>query len=209
MSAKGRVNSILLFLKKPLEEVLKGRIALTATSATSVILLKILMKMYYKADPSYVTMEPSLDEMLEEADAALLIGDSAIHASWANQERGLTVIDLGELWRSWTGYGMTFALVAVRKEIAQADPGAVSEVLEAMTTSKERSLRDLEPLVAKACAQLGGEASYWTRILTSCTIISDRTSRRDLCCISIMRISWACCRMKYSCNFLQTILPLR
>ncbi|RAP76387.1 menaquinone biosynthesis protein [Paenibacillus montanisoli] len=163
VSAKGRVNSILLFLKKPLEEVLKGRIAMTATSATSVNLLKILMKLYYNSEPSYVTMEPNLDEMLAEADAALLIGDTAIHASWANKERGLTVIDLGELWRNWTGYGMTFALVAVRKEIAAADPEAVSTVLHALTESKERSLSNLQPLVDKACALLGGDAAYWSR----------------------------------------------
>ncbi|WP_201755186.1 menaquinone biosynthetic enzyme MqnA/MqnD family protein [Paenibacillus glycinis] len=163
VSAKGRVNSILLFLKKPLEDVLQGRIAMTATSATSVNLLKILMKLYYHAEPSFVTMEPSLDEMLAEADAALLIGDTAIQASWANKDRGLAVIDLGELWRSWTGYGMTFALVAVRKEIAERDPGAVADVLHALTTSKERSLRNLKPLVDKACAQLGGEPAYWNR----------------------------------------------
>lgn len=163
VSAKGRVNSILLFLKKPLEEVLVGRIAMTATSATSVNLLKILMKLYYNAEPSYITMEPNLEDMLAEADAALLIGDTAIQASWANRHGGLVVIDLGELWRNWTGYGMTFALVAVRKEIAEKAPQAVADVLHALTASKERSLRDLQPLVDKACAQLGGEASYWSR----------------------------------------------
>ncbi|SFS81469.1 menaquinone biosynthesis protein [Paenibacillus sp. BC26] len=163
VSARGRVNSILLFLKKPLDEVLRGRIAMTATSATSVNLLKILMKLYYKAEPSYITMEPNLDTMLEEADAALLIGDTAIHASWANKERGMAVIDLGELWRDWTGYGMTFALVAVRKEIAAADPEAVSAVLHALTASKERSLSDLQPLIDKACTLLGGEEAYWKR----------------------------------------------
>ncbi|AZN40719.1 menaquinone biosynthetic enzyme MqnA/MqnD family protein [Paenibacillus albus] len=163
VSAKGRVNSILLFLKKPLEEVLKGRIALTATSATSVNLLKILMKLYYNAEPSYITMEPKLDEMLEEADAALLIGDTAIHASWENAKRGQTVIDLGELWRNWTGYGMTFALVAVRKEIAAEYPEAVADVHRALLASKEKSLRELTPLVEKACALLGGDSAYWSR----------------------------------------------
>jgi chorismate dehydratase len=164
VSAKGRVNSILLFTRKPLEEVLNGRIALTATSATSVNLLKIIMSLYYNANPSYITMEPSLEPMLEEADAALLIGDNAIHASWRSE--GMTVIDLGELWRNWTGYGMSFALCAVRKETAAADPAAVEAVLHAFTESKRRSLRDLKPLIDKACAQLGGESAYWKRYFT-------------------------------------------
>ncbi|MBB3109283.1 chorismate dehydratase [Paenibacillus phyllosphaerae] len=161
VSAKGRVNSILLFLKAPLEEVLKGTIAVTNTSATSINLLKIIMGMYYQANPAYVTMEPELDSMLEQADAALIIGDPAIKASW--QAEGLTVIDLGQLWRDWTGYGMTFALVAVRKEIAELDPESIAQVLEALTYSKARSLREPQVLVDKACAELGGTSDYWSR----------------------------------------------
>lgn len=161
VSAKARVNSILLITRKPLEAVMNGTIALTSTSATSVNLLKIIMSLYYKATPSYITMEPSLDSMLEQADAALLIGDNAIHASW--RSGGYTVIDLGELWRNWTGYGMTFALVAVRKTTAASEPEAVAAVLHALTESKRLSLQDPTPLINKACEQLGGESSYWKR----------------------------------------------
>ncbi|BBH20993.1 chorismate dehydratase [Paenibacillus baekrokdamisoli] len=167
VSAKGRVNSILLITKKPLETVLRGTIAMTSTSATSVNLLKIIMSLYYKANPSYITMEPLLDSMLEQADAALLIGDTAIQASWRNE--GFTVIDLGELWKSWTGYGMTFALVAVRRTTAEADPEAVATVLHALTESKRLSLQDPSPLIEKACVQLGGEPSYWSRYFQELT----------------------------------------
>jgi chorismate dehydratase len=112
-------------------------------------------------------MEPSLDGMLKEADAALLIGDPAIHASWHSE--GLTVIDLGELWRKWTGYGMTFALFAVRKETAKADPAAVATVLRALTDSKRLSMREPQPLIEKACAQLGGLSEYWNRYFRELT----------------------------------------
>ncbi len=54
VSAKARVNSILLITRKPLEAVMNGTIALTSTSATSVNLLKIIMSLYYKATPSYI-----------------------------------------------------------------------------------------------------------------------------------------------------------
>ncbi|MFC0335489.1 menaquinone biosynthesis protein [Paenibacillus sepulcri] len=167
VSAAGRVNSILLITKEPLEKVLKGTIALTSTSATSVNLLKILMSLYYKASPDYITMDPSLDEMLGSADAALLIGDPAIQASWRSE--GFTVIDLGELWRSWTGLGMTFALFAVHKAAAAAYPKAVSQVLQALTDSKRRSLADTAPLVSKARAQLGGTEKYWQRYFRELT----------------------------------------
>jgi len=161
VSARSRVNSILLMTRKPLAEVLQGTIALTATSATSVNLLKIIMSLYYEASPSYVTMEPDLDVMLEHADAALLIGDTAIKASW--QSEGMTVIDLGELWKRWTGFGMTFAVVAVTKAAAAAYPLAVANVLGAMTASKQRSLQNLVPLVEKGCRYIGGDKTYWQR----------------------------------------------
>ncbi|WP_036709819.1 menaquinone biosynthetic enzyme MqnA/MqnD family protein [Paenibacillus pinihumi] len=164
VSSPRRVNSILLFLKKPLEQVLQGKIAVTNASATSVNLLKIIMKRYYEAAPEYVTQPPSLEAMLAESDAALLIGDDAIRASWENTR--YEVLDLGELWRNWTGYGMTFALVAVRKSAAFAEPGTLAKVYQVLRESKRRSLVNLEPLVSKACTLIGGTADYWYRYFT-------------------------------------------
>ncbi|RXZ77276.1 ABC transporter substrate-binding protein [Paenibacillaceae bacterium] len=164
VSAKGRVNSIMLFMKRPLKEVLEGTIALTDTSATSINLLKIIMQGYYGANPHYITMEPSLDTMLEKADAALLIGDPAIKASW--EKSGYEMIDLGQLWREWTGYGMTFAVFAVRRELAAAYSGQIAKLHRLLLASKEQSLNNLQPLIEKACAEIGGEPAYWQNYFT-------------------------------------------
>ncbi|WP_127530753.1 menaquinone biosynthesis protein [Paenibacillus kobensis] len=159
VSTEGTVHSILLFLKKPLEQVRNGVIALTNTSATSVNLLKVLMSVYLEGNPSYVTMEPDLDTMLEQSDAALLIGDTAIQASW--RDTGLQVIDLGEMWHRFTGFGMTYAVVAVRKEAAVLHHEAIAAVLQSMADSKSKSLGELEPLIEHACQTLGGTPAYW------------------------------------------------
>jgi Predicted periplasmic solute-binding protein len=159
VSTEGTVHSILLFCKKPLHEVRNGRIALTNTSATSVNLLKILMTCFLEGNPTYETMEPDLDLMLESADAALLIGDTAIKASWL--DKGLEVIDLGEMWHRCTGYGMTYAVVAVRKEAASEHHDVIKAVHRAMIDSKNKSLSDRSPLVRQACEQLGGTPDYW------------------------------------------------
>lgn len=159
VSALGRVQSILLFLKSPLEKVIHGKIALTTTSATSVNLLKIIMEKFYGGKPAYEDAEPSLEQMLENADAALLIGDHAIRASWQNH--GYRVLDLGEVWNLWTGHWMTFALWAVRKEAADANPEAVAAFYEGLLESKRASARDLAPLIDKAMRHIGGTAAYW------------------------------------------------
>ncbi|WP_172250434.1 menaquinone biosynthetic enzyme MqnA/MqnD family protein [Saccharibacillus deserti] len=159
VSADGPVRSILCFSKKPFAEAVQGRIALTNTSATSVNLLKIIAEKAYGAKPEYVTCEPHLEDMLEHADAALLIGDHAIRADWANTE--YTVTDLGAEWKSWTGLSMTFAVWAVSKQAAERYPDRIGELAAALAASKNRSLDDLTPVAAKAQAELGGHLRYW------------------------------------------------
>jgi len=165
VSALGRVQSILLFLKSPLEQTIHGNIALTTTSATSVNLLKIIMEKFYGGKPAYAYAEPSLEHMLENADAALLIGDHAIRASWRNH--GYRVLDLGEVWNVWTGHWMTFALWAVRRESAHAYPEAVRSLYEGLLESKRRSRLDTESIVTKAMSQIGGTANYWRNYFTN------------------------------------------
>lgn len=159
VSALGRVQSILLVLKSPLERVKHGTIALTTASATSVNLLKIIMNKFYGGSPVYVDADPDLSVMLEQADAALLIGDHAIRASWSNH--GYRVLDLGEIWHLWTGCWMTFALWGVRRETADSRPDEVRGVYEGLLRSKRQAAQDLRPVVAKAMRQIGGTADYW------------------------------------------------
>lgn len=165
VGSEGNVHSILLILKEQIETNPPKRIAVTTTSATSVNLLKILMKKYYELDPVYEPAEPDLDSMLENADAALLIGDTAIHASW--EKKGRQVIDLGGVWNAWTGLAMTYAVVAARKETAELYPAALRSLYEAMLASKRLSLSDLSPLVDKACQELGGAPAYWNMYFTN------------------------------------------
>ncbi|MEK3684141.1 menaquinone biosynthetic enzyme MqnA/MqnD family protein [Paenibacillus sp. FSL R10-2736] len=159
VSADGPVKSILLFSRMPVQSIGSGRIAVTNTSATSVNLLKILMDKAIGATPEYISVPPDLNEMMDQADACLLIGDHAIRASW--QDQGYYVTDLGELWKEWTGLSMTFAVWAVNRRAALRNPEAIAEIAEAFAVSKRRGLRDLAPITHEARCTIGGTASYW------------------------------------------------
>jgi chorismate dehydratase len=161
VSARGRVNSILLFHRDPLEKVAHGRIALPTTSAASVHLLKIILEKFYGGNPTYDYAAPSLGEMMAQHDAALLIGDDAIRASWANH--GYHVTDLGEEWLRQTGQWMSFAVWAIRKETAEAYPELVRDIFEAFVESKRRSLEDPEGMIRDAVEAIGGTETYWRR----------------------------------------------
>lgn len=159
VSADGPVRSILLFSRMPVEQIGSARIAVTNTSATSVNLLKILMHKALGAAPEYISAEPDLPAMMDQAEAGLLIGDHAIRASW--EDHGYYVTDLGELWKEWTGRSMTFAVWAVNRKAAERNPEAIAEISEAFGRSKLRSLKDMSPVIHEACRTIGGTAAYW------------------------------------------------
>ncbi|CAM4221625.1 menaquinone biosynthetic enzyme MqnA/MqnD family protein [Paenibacillus tarimensis] len=161
VSADGPVGSILLFYKEPFDRMLSGRIALTTTSETSINLLKIVLEQRYQAKPEYLSMEPDLEAMMEVADAALLIGDHAIRASWL--EHGYRVLDVGEMWKKWTGHSMTYAVVAVRRSVAESYPQEVGLLHRALLESKRRGIRYAGELARKAAAEIGGDLSYWNQ----------------------------------------------
>ncbi|RKN84580.1 menaquinone biosynthetic enzyme MqnA/MqnD family protein [Paenibacillus ginsengarvi] len=159
VSALGNVNSLLLFHKKPLEELDGCTVMLPTSSATTVNLLKIVLSRFIGVTPTYVYAAPSLDTMMKHADAALLIGDDAIRASW--QDTPYHVSDMGGLWQHYTGEWMTFAVWAVRKETIAREPELVAAVHEAFLQSKAAGQKDPESIVAAAQAEIGGTADYW------------------------------------------------
>ena len=109
IAARGPVRSILLVCKVPLENV--SSVALDSSSLTSVALTRVLFKKWWGAGRRFSSTAPNLERMLEECDAALLIGDSALKI---NRTRYLTY-DLAEEWVRLTNKPFVFAFWAVRQ----------------------------------------------------------------------------------------------
>lgn len=164
VSAFGAVQSLFLFHQQPIAELGQGTIALPTTSATSVNLLKILLTKFSGIRPRYQYAAPVLNDMMKHAEAALLIGDDAIKAQWTNHS--YKVSDLGELWRRATGKWMSFAVMAVRKQVVQEQPELVARIYQAFLYSKQQSLLNLKPLVQEAQLTIGGNEAYWQRYFT-------------------------------------------
>lgn len=159
VSAKGPVGSIFLFSKLPLQELHGETISLTNTSATSVNLLKIILEKFEGIQPRYEVMPPSLPTMMENAKAALLIGDHAIKAKWNNSM--YHVYDLGELWYKHTGMWMTFALWCVRKEAIRTKTTWLKEVHEEFLRSKERGMKEMAKIIEFVQRKIGGTSKFW------------------------------------------------
>ncbi|WP_147804794.1 menaquinone biosynthesis protein [Alkalicoccus halolimnae] len=160
VSSIGSVGSIFLFSKLPIQELDQADIALTSSSATSVHLLKILLKRYIYVNPEYYVETPSIQEMLNKYDACLLIGDDAIKASW--EQPALYRYDLGALWYEWTGYPMTYALFAVRRTAAAANKPEIQLLYESFIQSKFDNMKDsFAELIKNINNTVGGSEDFW------------------------------------------------
>ncbi len=105
VGASSRVRSVVIATRgKELKDV--RRIALDASSRTSAALVQIIFREFFHLAPEVVAQSPDVRRMLEDCDAALLIGDPAMVFS----REGLFVYDLAELWREHTGFGFVFAM---------------------------------------------------------------------------------------------------
>ncbi|MFC8174923.1 menaquinone biosynthetic enzyme MqnA/MqnD family protein [Streptomyces sp. NPDC057242] len=147
----GPVMSCVIVSQRPLEELDGARVALGSTSRTSVRLAQLLLAERYGVSPDYYTCPPDLGLMMQEAEAAVLIGDAALRASLHDAPRlGLQVHDLGLMWKEWTGLPFVFAVWAVRKDYLAREPETVHEVHQAFLASRDLSLEEVTKVAEQA-----------------------------------------------------------
>lgn len=150
IGSDGPVLSVNLVSTLPPAELDGRRVALGSTSRTSVLLARMWLEQVHGARPDYFTCPPELGTMLLEADAAVLIGDAALRATYQAPERGLAVHDLGAAWRDWTGLPMVFAVWAVRRDYAEANPGLVKDVHQTFVRSRDDAVAHVDEIAAAA-----------------------------------------------------------
>lgn len=139
VSSDGKVKSILLVSRFPIEKLSGKKVALTSASATSQVLLKIVLSRGYKIEPEYFICPPDLNRMFADADAALLIGDSAL--TYYVGAKDFYLYDLGMEWKKLTGEKMVYAVWAVNRGFAEQQNELSEYVFEifkkSMTYSQE------------------------------------------------------------------------
>lgn len=160
------VQSVILVTRRPIEELHGGRILLTSHSATSVLLLEVILTEFYGVDADYERFDPSVTAandapadvsgMLYIGDSALLLGDTEFPHRY----------DLASLWFERTGLPFTFALWQVNRKSALMHD--LRDAVKALRGSYALFLND-PARIARAFASetpLGPEAilAYWNRL---------------------------------------------
>jgi predicted solute-binding protein len=121
IACHGPVRSILLISKVALKEI--RTLATDSGSRTSMMLAQVILAEKFGVRPQVFSHPANLAEMLEKADAALLIGDAALRVDPATMP--FETLDLGAEWVAMTGLPMVFAVWAGRKEIIRDPYGRI------------------------------------------------------------------------------------
>jgi len=150
IASKDYVRSILLISKKPLEDV--QTVATDMSSRTSVALLQVLFAKLFGTQRKLTSHTPQLDAMLQNHDAALLIGDAALQVEG---ERGLYLYDLAHEWRKLTGKPFVFAFWAVRLDALER--GGKLNLTETFQRSRNHGTetRNLQAIAREWSPRLG------------------------------------------------------
>ena len=103
IGADGAVDTVCLYSNVPIIEI--ETIALDYQSRTSVELLKILLREYWKIAPKLVKTEIGFEDNIKGNNAALVIGDRAFNLN----KKHPYIYDLSAIWKEMTGLPFVFA----------------------------------------------------------------------------------------------------
>ena len=163
IASQGEVRSILLLVRckagQSEQEALQGvrSLAVDQASRSSTAYVRTMLRRFYRVDPQLHEAIAEPVAMLEEHDAALLIGDPALLARERHAELDARLqtrageqvfwIDLAALWRTHTGLPWVAAVWAVRAETLREAGVSASQLIQDLQASRDAGLRHIEELV--------------------------------------------------------------
>jgi len=170
VAAKDEVRSILVISKMPIENV--KLFAMDINSRSSVGLAKLLCRKQWGIEPEFVDMAIDPEEILQHADAALVIGDPALRVRLkldalqaklplaenccggdadeqpAGDTPTLFIYDVAQQWREMTGRPCVLAVWVARR-------GAVTpEIVEDFQLSRDYGIAHIGDIAEGAALKL-------------------------------------------------------
>ncbi len=145
----GEVASVCLFSEVPLDKIEK--VLLDYQSRSSVELLKILIKEYWKIDPVLEMATPDYRNNITGTTAGLVIGDRAF------EQRKISTYkyDLGLEWKNFTGLPFVFAAWISNKKLPDT-------FIQSFNSANLFGLYQIDKVIAKNPYELFDLKKYYT-----------------------------------------------
>lgn len=111
IGAEGKVGSVMLYSNVPLAQI--KNILLDYQSHTSVALVKILAKKFWKVEPNWIPAKVDYEKNIEGDTAAVIIGDR----TFGLEGKYAYSYDLAEEWQKFTQLPFVFACWVANKKL--------------------------------------------------------------------------------------------
>jgi len=136
IACDGEVRSVLLFSRKPLEQI--QTIAMDTASRSSVTICELILRHFYGLQPEKHRLEQHQHPDDCRTDAFVIIGDRAL--AYQPSERWCYRYDIGELWKEKTRLPLVFA-AWIGTQVEE------SAIVTALQASRDRGLQQLETIL--------------------------------------------------------------
>ncbi|NSL86461.1 menaquinone biosynthetic enzyme MqnA/MqnD family protein [Chitinophaga solisilvae] len=148
IGAEGAVASVCLYSDVPMNEI--KRIYLDYQSRTSVALLQLLVREYWKLDVEFVATTGDYQDKIKGTDAGLVIGDRAL------EQRKVSpyIYDLAENWLRFTSLPFVFAAWISNKQLPASFTTAFNDATGA-------GIRNIPAVVAENPYEVYDLATYY------------------------------------------------
>lgn len=155
ISCDGPVRSVMLFSKRPAQELDGRRVLVSRSSMTARALLELLFEHVWRAEPDFIPGDAEIGDIArfdeEPHDARLVIGDAALLLN-----DSATVYpyqyDLGAEWKQWTDLPFVFAVWVAQRTTPVAE---ALRVHAGLIASRDWGLAHLDVLAEQAATSTG------------------------------------------------------
>ena len=147
IATRGDVGSVLFFSRLPFHRLSGKEVLLSAGSATSAALVKIVLTELYGARPLY-RVGPVTDRFMDGCYGMLAIGDEALRL----KARGCYpyFLDLGRAWHELTNLPFVFGVWATRRDYFAQQPETVHYLHRTLLAAKALGMKSMPEICRQA-----------------------------------------------------------
>ncbi len=138
IGAEGKVASVMLYSNVPLDKI--KNILLDYQSRTSVMLVKVLAKQYWKINPNWINAEADYEDNVTETTAAVIIGDR----TFGLENKYAYSYDLAEEWTKFTLLPFVFACWVSNKKLSESFITEFNQSLKLGLDNRDVLIKDIE-----------------------------------------------------------------
>ncbi|MCE3279894.1 MAG: hypothetical protein K0S44_2085 [Bacteroidetes bacterium] len=138
IGAEGKVASVMLYSDVPLNKI--ENVFLDYHSRTSVTLVQVLAKNFWKIAPTWINAEVGFENNVSGNSAAVIIGDR----TFGLEGKYKYSYDLSEEWQKFTGLPFVFACWVANKELSADFINSFNEALRWGISKMPKLITEIE-----------------------------------------------------------------